>query len=242
MYLQSNFDINEVENAMPIYYRESLKYWRDVKCDIVEDKQDLTNQYVWYNCCIKIQNKTVYSDRLFPCGIWHVNDLYNNGELIPFNTWMARGASISDYMLWRGLVESIPCTWKFLVRNDVIVSKIVKPSFVMYENKQVSINDITERELKCHYRYVVYDKMHEKDFKAKMKYTNLFNVQSPDEWKTIYMLPFKLLVDNKVIEMQYKILHRIIGTNRFLYKIGKSDSPNCDNCMMYQESIEHLFF
>ena len=42
--------------------------------------------------------------------------------------------------------------------------------------------------------------------------------------------------------MQFKILHRIIGVNKFLHTIKKSESPRCDFCQLQIESIEHLFF
>ena len=48
--------------------------------------------------------------------------------------------------------------------------------------------------------------------------------------------------ENKIIEFQYKILHQIIGTNKLLYKMGKTTSPNCEHCMMHFETIEHLFY
>ena len=68
-----------------------------------------------------------------------------------------------------------------------------------------------------------------------------FDVQD-DEWKCIYLLAKEITVDNKLIEMQLKIIHRIIGTNKLLYKIGKIASPVCSRCEMQIETIEHIFF
>ena len=48
--------------------------------------------------------------------------------------------------------------------------------------------------------------------------------------------------NNKICEMQFKILHRIIGVNNFLFKIRKVDSLRFDYCEIYIETIEHLFF
>ena len=41
---------------------------------------------------------------------------------------------------------------------------------------------------------------------------------------------------------QYRIVHRILGTNSFLNKIGLSDSPLCTFCGLLPESIFHLFW
>lgn len=75
-----------------------------------------------------------------------------------------------------------------------------------------------------------------------MKYNAILNLDDLNTWKMIYCNPIEILVENKVVELQYKILHRIVGTNKLLYKMGKRTSPNCDNCSMYPETIEHLFY
>ena len=71
----SNYDCNEL-SYLPSYYRDSVLYWNEVKYMNVIEKQDLNNELVWYNKCIKVQNKTVYSSHLLNCGLWKVNDLY----------------------------------------------------------------------------------------------------------------------------------------------------------------------
>lgn len=40
---------------------------------------------------------------------------------------------------------------------------------------------------------------------------------------------------------QYRIIHRIISTNTFLYKIGIADSQQCTFCQDFPEKISHLF-
>ena len=80
------------------------------------------------------------------------------------------------------------------------------------------------------------------DFKAKVKFSYLLNGIQNEIWKNIFILPFSLHCNNKICEMQFKILHRIIGVNNFLFKIKKVDSPRCDYCEIYHETIEHLFY
>jgi len=49
-------------------------------------------------------------------------------------------------------------------------------------------------------------------------------------------------LDTKLREFQYKILNRILYTNKMLFKFKKVDSPLCDFCEKELETIEHLFF
>ena len=41
---------------------------------------------------------------------------------------------------------------------------------------------------------------------------------------------------------QYKLLHRILPTNLFLYKIRQKDTSLCSFCNREEETLEHLFF
>ena len=100
---------------------------------------------------------------------------------------------------------------------------------------------ISEKEVKHYYLKKAYDKLKESDFKAQVKYNQQFNVP-PESWSTIYNIPFNTVYDHKIIDLQYRIVHRYIGTRSLLYKMGKSDSPNCELCLMNPETIEHLFF
>ena len=51
----------------------------------------------------------------------------------------------------------------------------------------------------------------------------------------------KTTLESKAREFQYKVLNRIIYTNKILYKIGKTATPLCSFCGRSEESLEHLF-
>ena len=57
---------------------------------------------------------------------------------------------------------------------------------------------------------------------AQQRYKDFFSEHSL-EWKEIYSLPFKVALDTKSQEFQYKILHRFLTTNILLKKMGKVD-------------------
>ena len=60
---------------------------------------------------------------------------------------------------------------------------------------------------------------------AQSRYTETYSETL--EWGKIYQIPFKVAIDCRFREFQYKILHRYLGTNRFLYKIGLVPSSMC---------------
>ena len=48
--------------------------------------------------------------------------------------------------------------------------------------------------------------------------------------------------DFKLRNFQYKILHRILPTNKFLVKIGIKESDQCNLCMNATDSILHYIW
>ena len=62
-----------------------------------------------------------------------------------------------------------------------------------------------------------------------------------EQWSLIFKISFKTVYDNSLLWFQLKILYRILGTNKYLYKIGLSESPVCRRCNELPESIVHLF-
>ena len=46
----------------------------------------------------------------------------------------------------------------------------------------------------------------------------------------------------KLIEFQFKLLHRCIPTNKFLFKIERKENENCTFCHSASESLIHLLW
>ena len=75
---------------------------------------------------------------------------------------------------------------------------------------------------------------------ARHKYTTLFH--NPDlDWETITLIPHVVTIDTYTRIFQYKILNRILFTNKSLYKMKIVSSPLCTFCNTSDESLEHLF-
>ena len=72
------------------------------------------------------------------------------------------------------------------------------------------------------------------------KYTALFHNHSLD-WETIYLIPHVLTIDTNTRIFQYKILNRILYTNKSLYKMKIVSSPLCTFRHTSEESLKHLF-
>ena len=65
---------------------------------------------------------------------------------------------------------------------------------------------------------------------------------SQENWGSFYSLSHLCTNDTCLIYFQYRVLHRILPTNVYLYKIGFTDSEMCTFCKNQPESLEHLFY
>ena len=61
-----------------------------------------------------------------------------------------------------------------------------------------------------------------------------------NEWTNIFKLPFQSCRSTKLQTLQYRILHRIITCNHWLYNAKIKDTPECNNCKN-DDTIEHFF-
>ena len=64
----------------------------------------------------------------------------------------------------------------------------------------------------------------------------------PINWKLAYILPFQCTNSRKLIEFQFKLLHRQIPTNTFSMKMGLKDNEKCTFCEKVPEIIIHIFW
>ena len=135
-------------------------------------------------------------------------------------------------------MDAIPAPWRKSLKTNGYVDKI---SFVLQDhiqlvldNQNVLISEVTSKRV---YWELISGLVAQPT--AQLKYNETFDDVCLD-WKEIYSLPFKVALDTKTREFQYKILNRYLVTNTFLKKIGKTDSAACSFCGVMEESLEHL--
>ena len=76
---------------------------------------------------------------------------------------------------------------------------------------------------------------------AEQKWGNILN-KYDIEWKHIHFHCTKHIKNTKLCWFQYRIIHRILGTYTFLYKIIVKDCNLFTFCREEPETIEHLLW
>jgi len=236
LFIRSNFALQDLPAIMPDHYRECLVQWQKLRMTQTDELID----FIWYNKDIRINKKVVYCKNMFASGLWVIPDLFDDdSNVIPFETWRARGVHISNYLLWRGLVQialKLEKTW-YSERY-----RRINKGFIELDCYCISIDQVSQKEVKEAIRYKEYMNIIQTGYSSMNKYETLHGRIDINRWMDIYMLPRICDVSNHIKDLQYKIVHRFLPTQSLLYKMKKINSPLCLYCMMYEDNLEHALY
>ena len=136
---------------------------------------------------------------------------------------------MAEYFLLMSVVDTIPLKWKTILKQQL-------------QTAHADTHDSKDAVFPTSSRVLYWDlvKKIEAIPTSKCKYEELFPTTDLS-WQEIYLLPRNVTVDTKTREFQYKLLHRIVFTNKALYKMGIVSSSMCTFYGKFEESLEHLF-
>ena len=235
MFLRGNFD-RPLACSDSNFYQELLCHLYELnRMNLLNNNEDVINQYVFYNKNVVINGRMIYDKQLLDAGIWRISDLFDEkGNTISFNEWKSKGVCKSKFMLWRCLISKIrSLNLVFANRKKEYNNDI----YIHFTNNIVNIEDCKSREL-----YVALVKNKNKIPTAQAKYLNLLQNLTDNEIRSIYLNPRKCTTDNNIKDFQFKILHRFLPTNALLYKMKKIPTNKCTFCEIHEESIVHLMY
>ena len=233
--LQCNFNPSRLPCKLPSFYKECLEVLSDFNGnhDIIATKQDVLNVTIWNNQNLLINKKSIYNKRIKEAGFVKLGDiLSNDSKLKRWDAFREKNLSLSDYLLLQGIFSAIPPNWKQLLNvgenNNNRIDKTVSDD----------VQDITRMTSKSIYSTLV--KRIQISPTAQSKFNSVYNISGNIDWKNIYLLPGRVTLDTRTRAFQYKILNRILYTNKILYKMNLVPSPMCTFCGDHEETLEHL--
>lgn len=108
--------------------------------------------------------------------------------------------------------------------------------------QNVYINDILNDARGVKLFYNTYVSAIAYSVKSIQKWSRDLHINNDEKWwLKQYQNGMTCSKDTKLLWFQFRLCHRIIGTNSFLFNIGVSPSPACSFCGESPESILHVF-
>ena len=220
---------------------DSLRTWyiyRESACMKIYNKtfSDMGNsQCLWFNRNIRSRTKQyIHYDNWCEKGILYVNDLLNPplpGSKLFEELVLDFDVSRQDRRKFNFLMKCIPSLWL----EDSNSSDVE-----IFENVTSSLLDLQK------IPKFAYSMLSEKCIPEKRTafWDNVGDVDNESEdtdWGEIHLRNFKCCIDTRLRSFYFKVFHKAIAFNDFLFKINRKDSPNCDFCNKFPESIVHVF-
>ena len=223
-----NFNYIKLPITLPEFYKECIVTWTRLNEDTPSSPSEIANQVIWNNQFICIESKSIYNSRLIDLGIVRIGDLHDTrGEFKSYKEPLYSTLSPVEHFLLFSLFNAFPEEWRKILKTNKnsissITHDLIQSDFILcIEGKKVNFQNLKSKSL--------YDSFVSKISSiptAQKKYNEAFSTYpSQLDWEKIYLLPFKTTLDSKLREFQYKILNRILYTNKMLFKFKKVDSP-----------------
>ena len=223
---------------------DSLRTWylyRERACQEIYNKNFSDfgyNQCLWYNRNIRSKTKSyIYYEDWSDKGVLYINDFLNPplpGSKLFEELVLDFGISKYDRRKFNFLMECIPSSW--LRGSD-------QRSEDIFESLSSHLVDV-QKIPRFVYSILTGTCTPENRIES---WKNLLDMNgdedSPEEtdWEEIHLRNFKCSIDTKLRSFYFKVFHKAIAFNDFLFKINRKDSPNCNFCKKFPESSIHIF-
>ena len=237
--LGSNFVKKLIKTTHNQFWREVLISWLQYlqKESVYNDKSELLTSTLWFNP--EISTTELFYSKWYNNGIVYVADIVGNDGTILTQLVLEKMYNLKinflDYYRIKILIGVYLKKHQLVKGNlrlmDLCYPFIPKHLLSLYRNSNG--------------RKAIYNKLNEANvdlsFKAKWNFDLTLTLNNSD-WRKYFKICFKTYRDPFHQWFQYRILHRILGTQKLLHTVGISQSSLCLLCNSEVETLIHLFY
>jgi len=222
----TNILMNTIHNP---FWHDVLKYFKRLngKC-VPNDIHDFNAEFIFYNSNITVGHHTLYFKSWLNAGIFQVCHLLNDdGNYLPFDEFCGKYFVLKvNFLQYRGVIDAIRQYQNKLQVETMAGYKLhtVKIWKIINEGNNSVQRLFTDMDLLP---------------VGIQKWNNTFIDLN---WKQIFHKCHKVTGDCQLKWLQFRIIHRILPTNRYLFLRKIVDSPICSICQSGEETIVHLLW
>ena len=189
---------------------------------------DFASERFHLNNHVTIGGKCIFFKKWIDNGIYCIGHLLNEGDFISFEQFNIKYPRIRvNFLTYEGIIRALK---HYKNRLDINL----KDEFVIGDSVV----------MKCLYKenskYIYMQLINGKPSNCPEKWAKIEPIQF--EVKTVFTKIFSTTSDPKLRWFQFRLLYRLIPTQRFLYLRKIINSPICNLCFIENQTIEHLFW
>jgi hypothetical protein len=190
----------------------------------LDTKDKILKECIWLNKRIQVKGTSLYSNHSMRKGILYIADLIDeHGVMMSHTVINTKYTATMTFLDLLRIRLTIPHDWKEILSGNV--TEETEPD-LLYSR----LNNLKTLKTK-HLYEILLEKEHDctTPSNAQTYWQNKYKIND-ETMKVIYKLPYKATKLTSLQSLQYKILHKIINCNYWLYKIHILDSPKCRYC------------
>ena len=217
-------------------------FWRDVlgawvllvKNQDIKTSDDIYCSCIWNNTNICIDNTPIFYKHWYDRNIHFVQDLINdNADFLTQRQLEEKYGLRTNFLEYYGVKQAIK---RFINKTNIDLDYNIRCNIFV----PLNIKSIIKCGSGCKIIYaIMLGKAHSPT--SKEKWSEIVNL-TDDEFNEIYKRPFKSTKSTKLQWFQFRINHRILGTNVLLAKMGVRQNDLCTFCLHEPETICHIFW
>ncbi len=227
-------NINKVENP---FWKEIYYAWSELEEKRKNNSKlnNITNETIWENEKIMIDNHKIFYKSWTRAGVWLINDLLvQDGQFMSFQQFNELyNPNRTNFLQYQGVLSAIRKYLKNANKSEKDLHKTIGP--ILPNKIMIFLKSV--KGSKDMYNLL---KSSNEPPKSEEKWDNGLNKEH--DWKSVNSSIFSTTKNTKLQWFQYRIEHRILGTNELLFKMNLRQNSNCSFCEEEPETTEHLFW
>ena len=198
-----------------------------------------TDQSLWLNKNITVEGESIFWKEWHEKGITFIRDIIDEHGMFYDEIQLSQKYSLNTNFLRNlQLRQSIPIHWRTKLNNANFPPLINQPTFqISNSSGPITLAQLQSRQI---YWFLFYlNKTQNNEPKCISKWSALYENEA-FAWDRIFSLPYKICKNTRLQSLQYRLLHRIITCNHWLFNAKIKASPNCETCKG-DDTLEHFF-
>ena len=230
-----NLNKNDTRKTITVqdpFVQELLEIWSEVNfCKHIKTKQQFLEQPIWHNLLIRIEDKPTFNKQLSLHGITKIAHLMKDSHnFLSFDEFINTHKIQVKPMKYFGLISTL--RYHYSAHFPKKAGDTITPDPLLHTFLK------SDKGNRLVYKKLLSTKS-TSPVKSQLKWNNSF--PSDENWTPDWKAA-KCTKSTKLVNFQYRFLHRILPTNVFLTKIRIKEDQNCSFCSGSSENLALLFW
>ena len=206
--------------------------------------QEIISQQIWYNSFILVNDQPVFCRSLHDAGITYIYDILNvDGNIMSCDEVLQKyNLNVNSIMVVNSIIDAIPVSWKRIIHNNQ--NQNIVALFNSYKSNFSKVMQNSSN-TKFIYQALVSKKSKTFDDRLWIKWSIDFGnnlLCEEDDISNAFSLIKKTTLSPVHRYFQFRVIHRILVTNKNLQIWKLKDNSLCTFCKNDTETIYHVLW